>query len=682
MKLQERNVKTTYRNILLIAICVLAGLLFWDISARAETMKIGTVHGIDAGSNLNFRSEPDTSKNNIVAKLQNGDKGTIIGERTVSGYKWYQMNVNGTIGWAREDFINITMVDISSDADFEEYLTAQGFPESYKSQLRVLHSQYPNWQFEAQHTNLTWDEVIAAENRLGVSLVSKNSISSWKSIQTGAYDWTTGTWIGLDGGSWTAASKELIEHYVDPRNFLDDQYIFQFLKQSYDSNLNYRPALTSLFSRSQFWSSSFVEGGKSKTYVDAVIEAGEKSAVSPFTIASTVIVEQGWNPSSGLISGASGYYNFFNVGAFEGNGMQPVERGIWYAKQTDASELRPWNTRTKALTGGAIIFGEKYIKIGQDTLYLKKFDVVPHGGLYNHQYMTNIQAAASEGKVLSEAFWDEGARDFTRTANLKFKIPVYKNMPSTACPRPTGTGSPNNMLKTLSVAGQSLTPTFNMYETSYSMIVSNSVSSVNISASAYDSAAKITGTGTTNLSVGNNKVDVVVTAPSGNVRTYTINIVRQEAPSTPSTPSDTPTPTVTSSKYKMDSSSKIVTGVQPSTSASEFLKGISVSNGSVKVVKLDGSNQTGTVGTGNKVNIYDNNNQLKSTYEVIIYGDTDGDGTVYTLDYMRIRKSILGTLTLTGAYKKAADSSRDGQVGALDYMQVKKQILGTYTIPQ
>lgn len=674
MKIQGRSLKKTYLGMFFAVILILGSLLFLDILANAENIRIGTVSN-EITTTLNFRSS--AGNGSVIASLRAGDKGTILGETKVDGVTWYQMNVNGVVGWATSRYINVTSVSVSSD--FETYLTQQGFPESYKVELRNLHALYPNWKFEAQHTNLTWNEMIQAQSVLGTSLVGKNSISSWKSIQNGAYYWDTGTWKTFDGGSWVAASEELISYYVDPRNFLDSQYIFQFLKQSYDSNMNYSPSLTSMFSKSRFWSSSFVEEGKTKNYVSAVIDAGAQSGVSPYTIASTILVEQGWEPTSASVSGASGHFNFFNIGAYEADGMQPTERGIWYAKQTDSSTLRPWNTRTKSLAGGAKVYGKNYIGVGQDTIYLKKFDVIPYGGLYNHQYMTNIQAAASEGKVLSDAFWSPSASESTRTSSLIFKIPVYKNMPTSACPKPTGTGSPNYMLKSLSIAGQNLTPTFNMYETSYSLIVPHDVSSVNVSASAYDSNAKIAGTGVIQLQAGQTtKVDIKVTAPNGNVRTYTISIVCQPAPSTPSN-----VPTVSSGSYTINSSSKLVTGVKPSTKAADFIKGLTVSNnGEAKLVKPDGSAQTNMVGTGNKIQIYDNAKQLKATYEVVIYGDADGDGTVYTLDYIRIKKSILGTLQLSGSYKMAADASKNGQVDTLDYIQVKKQILGQYTIQQ
>ena len=75
-----------------------------------------------------------------------------------------------------------------------------------------------------------------AEGAVGTNLVSKASISSWKSTDYGAYDWNTSTWTGFDGSSWVAASKDIVAYYMDPRNFLNDTYVFQFLHHAFDSN--------------------------------------------------------------------------------------------------------------------------------------------------------------------------------------------------------------------------------------------------------------------------------------------------------------------------------------------------------------------------------------------------------------------------------------------------------------
>lgn len=65
--------------------------------------------------------------------------------------------------------------------------------------------------------------------------------------------------------------------------------------------------------------------------------------------------------------------------------------------------------------------------------------------------------------------------------------------------------------------------------TAYNVTVPNDVEQVKVYATAQDSKSKITGTGNKKLTVGKNKLDVVVTAEDGTTKTYTINVTREEA---------------------------------------------------------------------------------------------------------------------------------------------------------
>lgn len=663
-----------------VSICLLAAVMMLisfvlviDTKVYAVDQRTGTING----SGVNVRSGPGTSYGK-VGKVSRGDHGIIISEaKDGSGSIWYQMTINEIEGWVISTYVDVKVQSL----DFQKYLTLSGFPESYHAGLTALHEKYPNWVFEAQHTGLAWDDVIKAENKLGRNLVHRNSISSWKSLQTGAYNWETGNWVTFDGGSWVAASEELIKYYMDPRNFFDDKYVFQFLRQSYDANMDYTPSITAMFSKSAFWSSSFGENGETKNYVQAVLEAGAASGVSPYTIASTIIQEQGWNPTSELISGASGYYNFFNAGAYEADGMGPVERGIWYAKQTDTATLRPWDTRTKSLSGGALIYGKNYVSVGQDTIYLKKFDVVDKGGLYNHQYMTNVQAAASEGKLLSDAFWSKSASESTAESSLAFKIPVYKNMPKDVCAKPTGDGSPSNKLSSLSLKGFSLTPTFSTDVQEYEVIVPYEASEIEVNATAYSAKAKISGTGKTALNVGKNVITISVKAENGDVRTYKVEVVREENDGTvDNTPS-----VLTSSVYNVNQDTMLITGIDklPITAA-ELKRNVQSSKGEqILIQKEDGTTQTGTVGTGNKVLLVNEKGETKAVYAVIIYGDVNGDGNIYATDYRIIKNQIMGDKQLLfDLYAKAADVDRDGNVYATDYRRIKNHIMEVSEISQ
>ena len=104
-------------------------------------------------------------------------------------------------------------------------------------------------------------------------------------------------------------------------------------------------------------------------------------------------------------------------------------------------------------------------------------------------------------------------------------------------------------------------------------------------------------------------------------------------------------------------------------------------SGTVTIYNASGSVvNSGTIATGYKVVI--NNSSSVETLEVIIKGDTSGDGVVNALDLLQVQKNILGTYNLSGAYWQAGDTSSDGTINALDLLQVQKNILGTYSIVQ
>lgn len=85
-----------------------------------------------------------------------------------------------------------------------------------------------------------------------------------------------------------------------------------------------------------------------------------------------------------------------------------------------------------------------------------------------------------------------------------------------------------NTLSSLSINGQKLSPAFSKNTTKYNLTVENKITSINVSAKATDSKARISGIGTKKLSEGSNKINIVVTAENGNKKTYTINVTRKE----------------------------------------------------------------------------------------------------------------------------------------------------------
>ena len=64
-------------------------------------------------------------------------------------------------------------------------------------------------------------------------------------------------------------------------------------------------------------------------------------------------------------------------------------------------------------------------------------------------------------------------------------------------------------------------------KTTYDVTVPENVQSIEVYATAKNSSAKISGTGTQELAIGENKIEVVVSANDGTTKTYTINIKRE-----------------------------------------------------------------------------------------------------------------------------------------------------------
>jgi len=137
--------------------------------------------------------------------------------------------------------------------------------------------------------------------------------------------------------------------------------------------------------------------------------------------------------------------------------------------------------------------------------------------------MANIEAPNAEAAKTYTAY-----SGMLSSAPIVFSIPVYHNMPNLAVPAPSKAYNPNNWLKTLSIDGYSLTPTFDLTkDQTYSVIVPNSVGSLNITATAVSTKASVMGTGTIAVAEGNNVINIYVTAENGDIRTYQISVFKE-----------------------------------------------------------------------------------------------------------------------------------------------------------
>ncbi len=622
-------------------------------------------NGVVNANDVKLRNDAGTDRTVILTALNIGHKVELLDTTTVDGSKWYRVraSVGGTtyIGWMFGSYITEQVPDIEVDEAFEDYLRRIGFPESYVHSLAVLHAQYPNWVFEPVKTGLSWQTVIDNESKAGRNLIYKTENDAKKSYASSEYNWKTNEWTIRDASGWVTAHPDFIAYCMDPRNFLNPTNIFMFESLSFSSAHN--AAGVNAILSGTFMASEIANGdGTMLNYANAFMSIGKAAGVSPYHIASRVRQEQGVNGTSSMISGKypgyEGYYNYFNIGTY-GTGDSLYKRGLQYAKD------QGWNTRYKSLLGGAQFLAKSYIGVGQDTLYTQKFDVIAQGGLYSHQYMTNVQAAISESKSVASAYTD-------KKQAFVFKIPVYENMPSKAV-QFTASGNRNNYLKSLSVSGVSLTPSFDGSKTSYTAIVGNGISSVNVSAVPVVSASTVSGTGTHNLAVGTNTIKVYCKSQSGDTKTYTLTIIREMG----NGQSDAElSGKLSSNKYSIGANIK---GVAPDTSVSTFLANISCKGVTAKVLTAAGDENKGTVATGNKLAIYENGT-LVATRSIIVRGDISGDGKITIADLVRLNRHILKVSALSGDQLAAADVNNNGSVNIQDLVLENRHILGVSAI--
>lgn len=584
---------------------VKASLVSFAVSSSQSSTATSTKTGTVTASALNVRSGAGTNYAVVTSGgtkvvLLKGTKVTILSTKTVDKTKWYKIKVtyNGktVTGYVSADYVSTgetsgqgsgsggssgsgsgnsgtggssggSGTDSSggsgssggensgtvSDAEFKKDLVAQGFPSDYIASLMTLHQKYPKWKFTAHVTGLDWNTVVSNQAMTetngnvakGRNLISKNKSLAWISTLPGSLDWTTDKFITYDGGGWVNASKGAVEYYMDPRNFLTEDTIFQFLVQTYNSKYQKTAGVQKILSQSKLEGSyTYEENGKSvtKTYADTFMDAAKTSGVNPYILASRVkqevVTANGLSSIvSGKVSGYEGYYNYYNIQATGGNA---ISNGLRFAKNgtyangiqqlsaaKKAEYLIPWNNRYKAIVGGAVWIGGNYIAVGQDTNYLQKFNVATCN--YGHQYMQNVEAAKAESKKIYTAY-----SGITSEA-IEFKIPVYKNMPSSPCKQPSGGTCPNNWLKTLTVTdnnGKKLTtvPAFAVRDaegTRYTLEVGADVTSVVIAATSVCSDAAVTGTGEKTLSSGTKSYTVSCKSQSGNTRKYVISIIKK-----------------------------------------------------------------------------------------------------------------------------------------------------------
>ncbi len=212
--------------------------------------------------------------------------------------------------------IELKKIDEVSDDKFEEMI--KEFPDGYKPYLRYLHSIHENWTFTPLYTKYDFNEGVTVENNVSSIEVSSGHCASP---------------VQITEKNWCIATKEAVAFFMDPRNFLNETYIFMF------ENLGFKEVDESLIKG--VLSGTFmdnIEPISNKTYSLLFLEAGRYAKVSALYLASLSRQEAGTKLSN-TTNGAeftyegytySGLYNFYNIGASSSE-SNPALAGLVFA---------------------------------------------------------------------------------------------------------------------------------------------------------------------------------------------------------------------------------------------------------------------------------------------------------------------------------------------------------------
>ena len=91
------------------------------------------------------------------------------------------------------------------------------------------------------------------------------------------------------------------------------------------------------------------------------------------------------------------------------------------------------------------------------------------------------------------------------------------------------------------------------------------------------------------------------------------------------------------------------------------------------------------VGTGAKVQIYSNidNSTLVAEYQILIYGDVDGNGKINSVDLLKLQRHILEIEELDFLSQKAGNINKNGKKPtSVDLLLIQRHILGLKQIVQ
>lgn len=544
-----------------------------------------------------------------------------------------------------------------------ENIDSNTYPQ-IKEMIQNLKNEHQNWNFKILYTDLDWNEVIENEY-VGHGSSPRNLVPTSSSY--------AGEWIcpicgdtTYDSGKWHCASQSALKYMMDPRNSLNSSDIFQFLELTYT---DYKiETIQAMLKKYDFWNN--------ESYINAIIEASKKYNVNVYYVIARILQEQG-NGTSPLVKGEGyndqyiGVYNVFNIGASGSGKDNVILNGLARAEQEE------WTSIELSIDGGVEFISRGYINRGQNTMYLQKFDVdSSEAGLYWHQYQQNIMAPQNEGTKLRVAFEECESLDMDYT----FIIPVYKNMPDTACERPSTDNKETPEINS-NLVKCNANPSLRLRDNPNGTYIGEKIYLNEIVTVIEKATEKVAGTYWDFVRKSNGVEGYAAKSTSDDEPVYKLYLVPVKedngkdtpdnpTPDVPENPDDENKEIVENEKLRINNTTNGITSIPNSTIADlkELLGAEIVVKNSKEEIVSDESNLATCYVVNDK-------------YTISVLGDVSGDGVVNSADLLSIQKDLLKVKEIDiQCRKKAADVNQDGVINSADLLKIQKQLLGVSNI--
>ncbi len=674
-----------------------------DVSEN-QKIKIYTARVITT-IGLNVRKEANTNSE-IVGFLNYNDTFQYrdadikeLNDPNASCQVW--IYVGSKNGYACKDYTEVvstekidTGVSNMTDEEFDDYLNKEGFDETYKVKLKAIHKKYPNWIFKGVKTNRNWQSTVKQESEIGYSTYYMDAIRESAGQEAylnteSYYDWNTNMFYGYDG-TFYLANEQTVAYFLDPRNYLNESNIFMFETLYFNDTYQDKDKIKSILGTDE--------------YSDLIYNNGKKYNYSPIALAIKIRQEGTLNrrPTLGNVSvnctgtnspyynpNGTRYnaplYNFFNIGATSSPSNADLN-GLCYAALTNEDYFLPWNTKARAIEGGTKWIYNNYVASLQYTNYFQKFNTANPNTEIWHQYMTNIEDPKSQSSILYNLYSNIGLLN----SSFIFYIPIYDQMPEkTELPK---LGNPNNWLKTLTYTANNTTyniSNFNGNVTDYTVTVPHYTENITINGTTVAKTSYLAIEGSNNslktaskqvtLSDEENKFKIVVTAGNGNTKTYTLTVIKDKEVN----PMEQPTIEEMLDQAQLTLNETYVNGITFGKNTNALTDDLLKIN-KYAIIKItndkDEVKNNGILGTGDRLTITSNNET--KTFEILLFGDINGDGNITNLDLLRVQRHLWNDIELKEVYFKAADVNKDGTITNLDLLRIQRHLWNDIVISQ